>query len=121
MKLFDQFSTRDLNILKVLMHHDEDCYVTSSYLANMMGKTSRRIKNDIKRLNQLLEEWKVAKIISIKGKGYKIISLNNETYAVLCNAVQMYNEYYANQYKSYYQRKLHIINLFLTNFEMSFD
>ena len=121
MKLFDQFSTRDLNILKVLMHHDEDCYVTSSYLANMMGKTSRTIKNDIKRLNQLLEEWKVAKIISIKGKGYKIISLNNETYAVLCNAVQMYNEYYANQEKTYYQRKLHILKLFLTNFEMTFD
>lgn len=103
------------------MHHDEDCYVTSSYLANMMGKTSRTIKNDIKRLNQLLEEWKVAKIISIKGKGYKIISLNNETYAVLCNAVQMYNEYYANQEKTYYQRKLHILKLFLTNFEMTFD
>ena len=121
MKLFDQFDTEDLYILKILMHHEENFYVTSSYLANLIGRTNRTVKKDVKRICQLLEERNVAKIISIKGKGYKIIPLNSDLYQKFFYAVQSYSEFYGNQEKIIYQRKIFILKLLLVKFQVTLN
>lgn len=122
MKLFDQFDTKDLCILKFLMNHnEEDFYVTSVYLANLVGKTSRTVKKDVKRISQLLDGWNVAKIISIKGKGYKIIPINSDLYQKVFNAVQSYSEFYGHQEKIIYQRKIFILKLLLVKFQVTLN
>lgn len=62
-------STRLNKILDKFINSNE--YLTSAYLAKLIGVSSRTIRSDIKELNEFLIPYDI-KIISVKGKGSKL-------------------------------------------------
>lgn len=73
--MLPHLNERMTKTLKLLS--ETNAYVTSSELAEKMGVTSRTIREDIKKLNYLLEEYEI-RINSKKGFGYNINSSSPE-------------------------------------------
>ncbi|QWU13137.1 lichenan operon transcriptional antiterminator [Paenibacillus sophorae] len=74
------FNARLYAILRELMV--ADTVVTSEYLANVIGVTSRTIRNDMKDLEDMLSQH-VAVIHSVRGIGYKMQILDDSLFCKL--------------------------------------
>lgn len=123
MRLIDQFDSKDLFILKTFISHcqeNESC-LTSHEISVLTGRTSRTIKDDIKRISQLLEQQEVAKIVSRKGDGYRIVPLDSERYHSFSIVVQIYSEFYGKQNLYAFKRKLIILKILLAESGITMD
>jgi len=73
-----------MNTLRELM--TVESIVTSEYLANVNQVTSRTIQEDIKHLDRVLTNHG-AKVMSIRGKGYRLEIINNDEFRKLLQQV----------------------------------
>lgn len=122
MKLIDQFNSSDLHILKILIDRlPQDTYVTSAYLSELTGRVTRTIKEDMKRISALLESKDVAKIVSERGKGYKLIPLQHEKYIRFSYCIYTYTDYYGKKNRDVFKRQMVILKLLLIHGEVSID
>lgn len=123
MRLIDQFDSKDLHILKIFITHcqEKETCITSDYLSEITGRTSRIIKDDIKRISQLLERWNVAKIISKKGEGYRILPLEPEIYQRFSKTIQTYSEFYGRQNLDVFKRRIFLLKILLADGQIVMD
>ncbi|MCI8402107.1 MAG: HTH domain-containing protein [Lachnospiraceae bacterium] len=123
MRLIDQFDSKDLYILKIFITHfqEKKTCITSDHLSGITGRTSRTIKDDIKRISQLLERWNVAKIVSKKGEGYRIVPLDSEVYQKFSTTIQVYSEFYGKQNLDAFKRRIFLLKILLADGKLTLD
>jgi len=82
-----QLSKRKSKIISELLKTND--YLTSQYFADVLGVSSRTIRNDMKELNDCFLDMNIF-IDSIVGKGYRIDKTNKEKINKLINLNQGY-------------------------------
>ncbi|MBS4536776.1 transcription antiterminator [Clostridium sp. D2Q-14] len=104
------FNGRLILILNKLLNSYE--FLTSSYLAEMIGVSSRTIRSDLKELKKLLFPYG-ADIVSVKGKGNKLRIVNEKKFNELLKDISYQLKYENNIPHSPYERVNYIIRRLL--------
>ncbi|MBP5278842.1 MAG: helix-turn-helix domain-containing protein [Erysipelotrichaceae bacterium] len=110
---------RHLMILDGLMKADSE--ITAEKLADISDSSIRTVKQDIIYLNESLKKENIARISSLKAKGYVLEPLDEEKFAKLQEDVLIMLRMYYNRPIETMDRRLYIIHSFLAQDEVSLE
>ncbi|MBO7697399.1 MAG: helix-turn-helix domain-containing protein, partial [Erysipelotrichaceae bacterium] len=110
---------RHLMILDGLMKADSE--ITAEKLADISDSSIRTVKQDIIYLNENLKKENIARISSLKAKGYVLEPLDEEKFAKLQEDVLIMLRMYYNRPIETMDRRLYIIHSFLAQDEVSLE